>query len=79
MDDRERAKRNRPSLLLLIGVMIPTFLLLTKVFNLGVNWSFLIGLLVAVGINLAIKRPWDAPSDEWPRRRERGDERDRQP
>ena len=57
MDDRERAKRNRPSLLLLIGVMVPTFLLLTKVFNLGVNWSFLIGLLVAVGIILPSSAP----------------------
>ena len=66
MDDRERAKRNRPSIILLVVVMVPSFLLFNNVIGLGFNWSFLIALALAVGINLAIKRPWDQPSDDWP-------------
>ena len=76
MNDRERDKRNRPSILLLVLVMVPTFLLFNQVFNMSVNWSFLIGLALAVGINLAIKRPWEQPSDDWPGVRNREKEQD---
>ena len=77
MDDRERAKRNRPSIFLLIGVMVPTFLLLNQVLDLSVNWSFLIGLLLAVAINIAIKRPWEEADSDWPGQRDEEQDRRR--
>ena len=70
MDDRERAKRNRPSFWLLMGVMLPSIIVLIKVFGLGLNLSFLIGLALAVVINLAIKRPWRDSDDDWPGQRQ---------
>ena len=66
MRDQERAKRNRPSLWLLIGVIIPTVLLLNRVVGLSVNWSFLIAMVVTVAVNVAVKRPWRDSSDDWP-------------
>ena len=66
MRDQEQAKRNRPSIWLLLGVMIPTVLLLNRVIGLSVNWSFLIALAVAVAINILVKRPWRDSSDDWP-------------
>ena len=66
MQDQERAKRNRPSLWLLLIVLVPTMLLLNRVLGLSVNWSFFIGLAVTVAVNVAVKRPWRDADDDWP-------------
>jgi|ABEF01.1.fsa_nt_gi hypothetical protein len=71
MRDQERAKRNRPSLWLLLIVLIPTVLLLNRVLGLSVNWSFFIALAVTVAVNVAVKRPWRDADDDWPGRRDR--------
>ena len=66
MRDQERAKRNRPSLWLLLIVLVPTVLLLNRVLGLSVNWSFLIAIAVTVAVNVAVKRPWRDADDDWP-------------
>ena len=66
MQDRDQAKRNRPSWGLLFIVMVPAVLLLNRVFGLSVNWSFIIALGLTVVINVAVKRPWRDSSDDWP-------------
>ena len=71
MRDQERAKRNRPSIWLLLIVLVPTVLLFNRVLGLSVNWSFFIALAVTVAVNVAVKRPWRDSDDDWPGRRDR--------